>query len=243
MSKELLSTKESITSFFLEEIRKGKISFDIDGVDAWSDYEGMNVYNKRYGIGYDQVKYTQDLVGYWTMTDWLENLNNKYIHDQSFDAVEEAISIWNDESVQKGSKPEHGAMALNLFLANHGIVPYKITSRPSISKENTYYWYRKYFPWIPKDHIFVQDGDFPDSDFKKEMIIKLGVKFHLDDSVEHALKIAESGVWVGLVPKPWNKGFIAPAGLSIAAVKDWDGRPAIIKAFLSLRDIYVEKYR
>jgi hypothetical protein len=201
----------------------------------------MRIYNDRYGKRYNFVRYTNDLVGYWTMQDWLKEIKDKNLKElQQLDSYSEAISIWNNDDVQRHCGPEPGAWALNLFLARHGIIPYKITSRPSTSRKNTYYWYKNNFPWIPEEYIFVQKGEVPDPDFKRDKIRELGVLFHLDDSVEHALKIAGLGVWVGLVPKPWNEGFVTPNGLRIVTVKQYDKRPGIIRTFLSLRNVYMQ---
>lgn len=54
----LMERKEntnSSTKIFLRDIKKKGISFDIDGVDAWTNYAAIKRYNNLFGNKYQNI--------------------------------------------------------------------------------------------------------------------------------------------------------------------------------------------
>lgn len=173
------------------------------------------------------------------MAEWFDELKRRFPEEIVGDSLELAKSMWNHADVQLESRPELAALALSKFLANYGIYPLRITSRPSESKINTINWYKKYLPWVPSDKILVRDDDNASTDFKHNTVAGYGIGFHLDDSIEHSQQVASLGVWVGLVDQEWNEYYLPEPGSRIIRARGYLGRPAIIRTFLSLRDAYI----
>ena len=233
---ERLNSSESKTLSFINLIKETGLSFDVDGVEAWTSEEAVKLYNKRFGRKYSFPKTTSQLNHFYAMNDWLNTIKEKF-PESCQDPLQESIKIWNDDNVLANANVEIGVKALLKFLNNHGIVPFRFTSRPADKTKVTYEWFSKNQPDLSADYIYIQrDKNTLNSSFKLEMILDKGVGFHLDDAPMHAEEIAEKGVWVGLVPQPWNESYEPKRGSKIIKPQGYLGRPKIIRAFLSLKD-------
>jgi uncharacterized HAD superfamily protein len=215
----------------ISKLLKGKtISFDIDGVNAYTAPLAVKLYNKRYG---DNKKFS-DLKDFNIITDWI----NEKINDKKKAAVQ-ALEIWNDHKVLSRCKPVSGALKLSKLIAENysDVKIHYITSRPSTCTNVTIEWFSRWFPWVDKKQIHISDkSEGVQSDFKIKIIKSLAVDHHFEDSWEHSCKITSSchSTSVVLVNQPWNSGFVKNAVERIIVAKKVAGKPKLITAYEAL---------
>ena len=239
MLKELEPQTKTARTLWL--MKNYGVSFDLDGVIAYTSQGSIKRYNGKWGLKYGLLKSTQDLNHYFAMTDWLTEIKSKY-PDAIDDPMQEAILIWNDEGIQRNAPLEQGIIALLRLMYVHQINPYELTSRPFNTKDATEYWLRTKFSRFGDltDRLHMQSGSNLNPEFKADRAEKLGVLFHFEDSGLHAEKIAERGIIVGLVHQPWNQDYFPTNPLIVRPTK-YQGRSEIIRTFLTINDFVAEK--
>jgi 5'(3')-deoxyribonucleotidase len=95
---------------------------------------------------------------------------------------------------------------------------YFITSR--VYRENTLESLEKYFSNINYE-LFFSSNPYVENEgkHKGEICLDLGIDYMIEDSPEHALNCANSGIKCFLIEKPWNEN--SEEHENIIRVKDW----------------------
>ena len=137
----MLKEREPIskTGKLLDLMRIYGVSFDLDGVKVLTSPGAIKIYNKKWGIPYGLVKYHGDLSDYFSMTQWLTEINSLH-RGKIQDPMHEAVSIWNNEENLRTAPVESGVISLLKLMYNHKVDPYDITSRPVSTKQTTEEW-------------------------------------------------------------------------------------------------------
>jgi len=102
-----------------------------------------------------------------------------------------------------------------------------ITSRTLRFQQKTERFFDRHFPEMNFHLIYTSDLHDGNGKKKSEICKDIGIKAHVDDNKDYALEIAESGVKVLLLDKPWNQNH--KEHKNIIKVKNWKEIAEIIK--------------
>jgi hypothetical protein len=221
----------------VEVLRFYGVTWDIDGVDVNNGRLSVDEYNRLHGRKIKRPRAFDEAKHYWILVDWIS-------HDPSVsDPRLAAINIFNSQFVMENAPMVPGTRTVSEFLARRGIIPPRVTARPGArTRDWTYAWYRKmYRSNFDLNLIHMSDTDKVDPEFKRRRILKLGRRFHFDDSYEEAERLAADGITVALVPQPWNEDYI-PTNPNIITAKGYPSRYRMVRAFLSLAEKITQSY-
>ena len=160
----------------------GPISFDIDGVIVFSVEKALEKTNKKLKANYKLT----DIDEPYAMQGWMKA-------DPTIkEPIREDFELWHSESVLAHASIVPGADIVCRLMAKLNHEHYFITSRPAFVKPFTHYWFEHGIPWVKPQQILMQkEGQEVSSDFKTDRIKEMGITFHFEDTLEHAVKIVE----------------------------------------------------
>lgn len=219
-------------------LKKVDVGFDMDGTEVFSLAHAIQKYNRKYP---ENKKTMKDITVHGSMGHWVqeaEEMNgNKIELDKAWDI---SSVFWNNKSTLTNSSPVNGAVILSKFLDSKEIKPWRITSRPSFTKDWTVNWYRYWMPWVLRDTILVQEScNHINPKFKIERIKEKNIKFFFEDGPKDIVKIAdETDATVIVVPQSYNLGLQKHPQI----ILPWNSerntletqRPAMFRSFIAL---------
>lgn len=174
------------------------ITFDIDAVTQATYMLALNGVSHKFG----KAIHRDELVSYWELT----NIAQKNGCGPE-EALQVALSAWNNDHVYVDSPDMPGISPLFRFLTEAG-QPYKfVSSRPKEFLNVTKIFFEKTFPWIDTNNIILgrNEGEHG-GDFKARMLNELGAVLHIEDALDEAKTIVDSTkAKVLIVPQPWNE--------------------------------------
>lgn len=186
-------------------MRKLKIGIDIDNVISDSYPVYIRRFNETFGttIRYEEVIDFSFLERYGG----IETAQTELFID----------TLLRDEEFQLSLPPFVEAISIikNWHKVGHSI--HYITARPSFTKEATEKWLKKHGLMVPGVTLDCCDygKDKPDTEFKKEVVERLGIDILIEDNKE----IAEvMSIPVLLLDRPWNQGELPK---NVRRVKGW----------------------
>lgn len=213
-------------------LRKVNVGFDIDGTEVFTLELAIEKYNKAYP---DNKKTLSDVTRIYQIFHWIkeaENVDNETAWEISSD-------FWNNEHTLTQALPVSGATLLSNHLFCQDVHPWRITSRPSFTKEWTHKWHHSWMPWVTPEKILVQKGKEKDMHHKVNSIIDKKVAIFFEDNPAHAVEIAdETNALVVMVPQNYNINMKEHSGI----VLPWRNernilekkRPAAFRAYVAL---------
>lgn len=178
----------------LEKYRNTKISFDIDGVLAFSAVPVLKKFNSLFGTDKKPAE----------LEDW--NIVCRWAKEQGL-TNEQALKIqqlWYDPEILFQSPPIPGAIALMRRLYEAGIKPLIISSRTSSCAQSTKDWFKLYMPFVDPDTINVPQTDVREERklFKVGTIARHGITLHFEDSLEDIETILNMSPEINIVVIP-----------------------------------------
>ncbi|MBI3627948.1 MAG: hypothetical protein HY220_04385 [Candidatus Sungbacteria bacterium] len=180
------------------------IGIDLD--DVLLDFNGAlcEFHNAIYGTSYSR----KDILSY--------DLENTWGCSRD-DAIRRILEFYNSD-VHYNAQPVEGATeAVRELSKNYLLVV--ITSKPSYLAERTTSWLEKYYSGLFSGVYFT--NQFHGDGIKRTkagVCNELGVEIFIDDSVAHALEVADTGRKVWLFNTPWNQD---PIPSHITRVYSW----------------------
>lgn len=178
----------------------GGISIDLDSTVFATEQLAINKFNSNH----NQNKLVENLAeSRYAMVSWLEELGIE-------NPLEKAIQYWNSDDVLLETSASEGFLILLNYLHEQNINLSFVTSRPARTKNATLASLKRILPWVDDKKIYLSSNDEIDPDFKAKKIQELGVKFHIDDAYEDALKIIQQSesIVVFLYTQPWNENIV-----------------------------------
>lgn len=174
-----------------------KVSLDIDAVTQASYILALRNASQEL----KKVITKEMLTTYWQMAKIAEENGVSKEKSLAF-----AQGVWNRHDVYLNAPPMNGITAL-LEAFDDNKIPYLfISSRPVEFTETTKEWFAKTFPQVDSENIILgRKKEMGGGEFKANMVKKYNVGLHIEDAMEEAVVIAETGVPVVLVPQPWNE--------------------------------------
>jgi len=182
-----------------------KIGIDIDEIVTEFVKGYLKVYNKKYGrdARYDEI-FSYNL--------W-ESLNIT-----KEEVIKLAEEFYDSQHFQEIELVEGAIESINKLGKENGI--FFITSRPSYIQGKTQEFVTKHFSQIKNNLLF--SGDFwggLGSRTKAQICSELKLDFMIEDNKIYSREIAELGIKVFLMDKPWNKKVQHE---NITRVKNWE---------------------
>jgi len=180
-----------------------KIGIDLDEVVVEFVRGYLEIYNKKYGKNAS----FEDIFSYnlW------ESLN--ITKEQ---AIQIADEFYESELFGSIGIIEGAVEAINKLGEKNEI--FFITSRPNHIKNKTEAFIKKYFSNIKSDLIY--SGDFWGGKKKAEICCDLGIDFMVEDHEKYSNEIANCGIKVFLLSKPWNNN--TEGSDNLVRVKNWN---------------------
>ncbi len=182
------------------------IGIDLDDVLAAFNMAWLNYHNLKYGtnLTFDQLttyKYADSF-----------KIPNEIIFPRIFE--------FYDSEECRNIQPVEGSQDGISKLINHKL--YVITARDVHIKENTINWIQKFFPNTFQDIVltnqFTRDTSLK-QEKKSDVCRRLSIDLLIDDGVHNAEEIAECGIKVLLLNKPWNQ--VCKEDKNIVRIKFW----------------------
>ena len=189
-----------------------RIGIDFDDILFDFNHKYCQFHNERYGTNlcFDDI-YTYDMCVVWNI-DWDEVLRR----------VDEFISSQMHDEVS----PVSGSVETIKQLSNIYEI-HLITSREEKFKDKTLNWLNKHFFNIfNKIHFTNSFGKNKNKKMKSEVCIENGIELMIEDAPVHAKDLAEMGIEVLLLDKPWNRVDTHPL---VKRVYDWKEIEKILK--------------
>lgn len=168
-----------------------KIGIDFDDILFDFNHKYCEFLKERYGTNlcFDDI-YTYDMCVVW----------NTDIHE-AVRRVDEFISSQMHDEVS----PVSGSVETIKELRNYYEL-HLITSREEKFQDKTLNWLDKHFPnFFNKIHFTNFFGENKIKRMKSEVCIENGIKLMIEDAPVHAKDLAEMGIEVLLLDKPWNR--------------------------------------
>jgi hypothetical protein len=211
--------------------------FDLDQVLSASEIPVVNKFNRVFMKNSGKV-YDPDIAQWnYNIKQWLmESFDSKKYHfDEAWAGYIEK-RFWQDPMLINQAPAKPGAVELSSALLNQKKEQFVVTSRlVSFNQElqplmhtETHKWMSKWFPWIPKENIFV-DTVKGGSDYKLRMVDELhskyGMNVFFEDYLSNALNIVRNidDINVVLVSKEYFRNLdheTHPRILKIPTMKD-----------------------
>jgi len=180
-----------------------KIGIDLDDVVFEFAKTFINYYKEKTGI---QLLFEEIITQ--KFSDILE-LNNEEVIEMIYEMTEKGIDL-------KMELCEFAKESILNLSDNYDI--YFITSR--INRKNTLESLKSVFPDLNFELIFSSNPYVKTSgNHKGELGNQIGIHCMIEDSYEHAINCAESGIKCFLINKPWNQK--EDLHEKIIRVKDW----------------------
>lgn len=160
-----------------------KVSFDHDGVIAFSKGPAVEEYNRCYGTNHTASEIREfRTIKKWAMKD---------LGVSEEEAIKIDNHLWYESpDLLLKAKPLPGAVELTKWLADRKIFFPIITSRIPLYRESTFQWYEETLPWIKRDQIYIrredQEGIMIGEVFKAWTIGGLEIDYHFEDALHHA---------------------------------------------------------
>ncbi len=189
-----------------------RIGIDFDDILFDFNHKYCQFHNGRYGTNlcFDDI-YTYDLRAVWNID-----------MDEAVRRVDEFISSQMHDEVS----PVSGSVETIKQLSNNYEL-HLITSREEKFKDKTLNWLYKHFPNIfNKIHFTNSFGNSKKKRMKSEVCIENGIKLMIEDAPVHAKDLAEMGIEVLLLDKPWNRVETHPL---VKRVYEWKEIEKILK--------------
>lgn len=189
-----------------------KIGIDFDDILFDFNHKYCQFHNERYGTNlcFDDI-YTYDLRAVWNID-----------MDEAIRRVHEFISSQMHDEVS----PVSGSVKTIKQLSNIYEL-HLITSREEKFQNKTLNWLNRHFPNIfNKIHFTNFFGENKIKRMKSEVCIENGIKLMIEDAPVHATDLAEKGIEVLLLDKPWNR---VETHSSVKRVYDWKEIGQILK--------------
>lgn len=171
------------------------IGVDLDDVLMEFNEAMCRFHNREYGTSYQP----SDVTTY--------NIEN--IWGCSWEEARERIGAFYESPDHAATLPVRGAKeALTCLKQKHKL--YIVSAKPESLRAQTELWLEKYFNNLFDgvhftNHVF---GDTKKS--KVDVCAELGIEIFVEDSMDNARNISESGRPVFLLDRPWNQGELPP---------------------------------
>lgn len=189
-----------------------RIGIDFDDILFDFNHKYCQFHNERYGTNlcFDDI-YTYDLRAVWNID-----------MDEAIRRVHEFIfSQMHDEVI-----PVSGSVETIKELRNYYEL-HLITSREEKFKDKTLNWLNKhFFNLFHKIHFTNSFGKNKNKKKKSEVCIENGIELMIEDAPIYATDLAEKGIEVLLLDKPWNRVDTHPL---VKRVYDWKEIEKILK--------------
>jgi uncharacterized HAD superfamily protein len=189
-----------------------RIGIDFDDILFDFNHKYCQFHNERYGTNlcFDDI-YTYDLRAVWNID-----------MDEAIRRVHEFISSqMHDEVI-----PVSGSVETIKELRNYYEL-HLITSREEKFKDKTLNWLNKhFFNLFHKIHFTNFFGENKNKKMKSEVCIENGIELMIEDAPIYAIDLAEKGIEVLLLDKPWNRVDTHPL---VKRVYDWKEIEKILK--------------
>lgn len=182
-----------------EIIKNTKISFDVDGVLAYSGVPVVKEFNKIFGTDKKPWQLDHwDCVKTWAIE---QGANEE-------EAMNVLYKLWYSPEILFKSPPLEGSDIVLGKLYDLGIKPQIITSREVKSADMTREWFKKHFPFVDQSTLNLSNTNVREERklFKAGAILRHGIGIHVEDSIEDIEKILEvnSKVEILMVPHRYN---------------------------------------
>jgi len=174
---------------------------------------------KKIGVDFDDVLYELNPAYIAFHNDrYGTNMRFEDIHRFEMDIVwgihnDEVIRRLNeffDSDLHSMTKPVYGSIETVSRLSKNFEL-HLITSRKEELRERTVAWINKHFPSLFKEFHFTNIFDGTQKKRSKSKVCKeLGIEIMIDDAMHYARDLAQNGIEVLLLNKPWNQGEVTP---------------------------------
>lgn len=168
-----------------------RLGIDFDDILFDFNHKYCQFHNERYGTNlcFDDI-FTYDLRAVWNVG-----------MDEAVRRVEEFISSDMHDEVY----PVSGSVETIKLLRNNYEL-HLITSREEKFKDKTLNWLNKHFPNLfHKIHFTNIFGESKNKIKKSEVCLNNGIGLMVEDAPIYAKDLAEKGIEVLLLDKPWNR--------------------------------------
>lgn len=223
-----------LPSMLVEYFKNKIITFDVDGVLAFSQGPVVDEINRRFNLN----KSPQDLDNWHAVSDWL----NEVVGKEKAREIEN--ELWFNPEIIGRAFPIPGARNLIQRLNNQGATITVITGRPSRLNEITKDFILGYYKSIREGQIIANPFDDIEeaSDFKPRKIAKINPHFHIEDSVSQTraiLSLTES-TRVVMIPNGWNKKVDIKSDRLVIATRREDGMTSLWPVYDVLRSLVAQ---
>lgn len=200
----------------MEFNEKPRVVSDVDGVVAHSQEPILEIFNARFGT---ELTYAN-----WGTFSLLMDEAVRLSGESP--AV---IAAWLFSAEVVGRAPTvPGAKEAMTFLAERGVIPQFVTSRPGSQAGITKGWFATELPEVT--NVYLKDelqADMPGEEFKLERITQLLAEVYIDDDpavIQHVSAAAARGALshvkvILLVDRPWNEQYACPS--NVTRVGSW----------------------
>ena len=231
---------------FANKKLKGKLSTDIDSTEVLSEELAVWGFNRYHNTDYR----VEDLKSQYQMVEW-----SKKIPDVK-DPLKHALCFWNNPDwLAWAVDPTPGAVDVSRFLSANGVDVRRETARPGWTRQATLACGKRLTPWVDESLFNIHGSSEINSASKVENVI-LKSNYHIDDAQRESEVMAEAGVKVVLIRKPWNENYLPKSEnlitfdrfyenglLNLGITKTVFNEVALYaQAYLILADIIIEKY-
>lgn len=180
--------------------KKIKIGVDIDDVLC------------EFFAGY--LNFAKDIIGIQDVS----NIHNGHLWEVFPITREQAFEIANDYSYSEGFSDielvDGAKEGFEEISKNNDII--FVTARPQHMEHITRNFLKKHFV---EDPIVFHSGNLHGGNrYKHEICLSENVDIMIEDCPRNSLSIANAGIKVALLDKPWNQGFIHP---NVTRYKNW----------------------
>ena len=189
-----------------------RIGIDFDDILFDFNHKYCEFLKERYGTNlcFDDI-FTYDMCTVW-----------KVDTEEAIRRVNEFISSYSHDEVS----PVSGSVETIKELRNYYEL-HLITSREEKFKDKTLNWLNKHFPNLfHKIHFTNLFGENKKKRLKSEVCLENGIELMVEDAPIYAKDLAEKGIEVLLLDKPWNRVETHPL---VKRVYDWKEIEKILK--------------
>ncbi len=189
---------------------------DVDGVVAYSQIPILETFNARFDtkVNFADWRY------YGLLLDEAVRLSGE---------SPAAIAAWlfSEEVLAKSPVIPGAAEAIEL-LAQQGIIPHFVTSRPPSQAEATKEWFAKELPTVKDVRLRgAEHSAMSGEDFKIDQISQILASIYIDDDKDIIQRVSDSVTegnlshlqMIFLVDRPWNDQYVCPP--NVTRVGSW----------------------
>lgn len=168
------------------------IAFDVDEVLAAFQLGWIEFNNTKYGTN---LKFS----------DIIDFSYAKVMHISEDEVFKRIFEFYETEIITRLIPVEGAIDAVNVLSPDNEL--YVITSRPTEIADMTRSWLNRYYENKFKEILFtgqISRGGFDHKVTKADLCKQYGVDWLVEDAVIHAEHVAQAGINVALLEKPWN---------------------------------------